>query len=120
MAEGDGCVRCGHALEIIKTVEVGHIFKLGYRYSERWGCASSAQTARRVTPIMGSYGIGIERILSAAIELYNDKDGIVLPPAIAPFDVVVTPVTRRRRADEAAAESIYREALAAGPRCPAR
>ena len=72
------------------------------------------EKGEEVTPIMGSYGIGIERILSAAVELYHDKDGIVLPASIAPFDVVVTPVNNGDAAQKEAAESIYRQALAAG------
>jgi prolyl-tRNA synthetase len=72
----------GHAarLEIRKTMEIGHIFKLGYKYSESMGLHVTNAEGEEVTPIMGSYGIGIERILSAAIELYHDKDGMSLPP----------------------------------------
>src|SRR5712691_7990765 len=69
---------------------------------------------KEVTPIMGSYGIGIERILSTALELYHDKDGMVLPAAIAPFQVVVTPANSTDAAQLAAAERIYRECLALG------
>ena len=82
---------CGGTLDVRKTVEVGHIFKLGYKYSESMGLRVLNADGKEVTPIMGSYGIGIERILAAAIELYHDKDGMILPPSIAPFDVVVTP-----------------------------
>ena len=114
VAPGDTCIHCGNALQIVKTVEVGHIFKLGYRYSEGMGLRVLSEKGEEVTPIMGSYGIGIERILSAAVELYYDKDGIVLPPAIAPFDVVVTPVNNGDPAQKSAAEQIYRQCLAAG------
>ena len=69
-----------------KTVEIGHIFKLGYKYSESMGLHVANPEGEEIAPIMGSYGIGIERILSAAIELYHDKDGMSLPAAIAPFD----------------------------------
>ena len=93
---------------------MGHIFKLGYRYSDGMGLRVLSEKGEEVTPIMGSYGIGIERILSSAVELYYDKDGIVLPPAIAPFDVVVTPVNNGDPAQREAAESIYRQCLAAG------
>src|SRR3974377_1086313 len=65
-------------------------------------------------PIMGSYGIGIERILSAAVELYNDKDGMALPPSIAPFTVVITPVNFANTAQREAAELIYSECKRAG------
>jgi len=67
-----------------------------------------------VTPIMGSYGIGIERILSAAIELYHDKDGMILPATIAPFQVVITPANISDAAQKEAANRIYRDCLALG------
>jgi prolyl-tRNA synthetase len=69
---------------------------------------------KEITPIMGSYGIGIERILAAAIELYHDKDGMILPAAIAPFDVVVTPANIADSAQAEAAREIYARCLALG------
>jgi len=75
-----------------KTIEIGHIFKLGYKYSNSMGLRVLNAEGAEVPVIMGSYGIGIERILSAAVEQRHDKDGMALPPAIAPFAVVVTPV----------------------------
>jgi prolyl-tRNA synthetase len=89
---GEGCPICGAPLEIGKSVEIGHIFKLGYKYSDSMGLRVLDKDGKEVTPIMGSYGIGIERILTCAVELYHDDDGFFLPPAIAPFQVVVTPV----------------------------
>jgi prolyl-tRNA synthetase len=88
---GEGCPNCGNALRIDTAVEVGHIFKLGYRYSELMGARVLDKNGKEVTPIMGCYGIGIERILTAAIEQSNDENGFWLPPAIAPFEIVVTP-----------------------------
>ena len=114
VAAGDACPNCRAALEVRKTVEIGHIFKLGYKYSESMGLRVLNQEGKEVTPIMGSYGIGIERILCAAIELFHDKDGMILPAAIAPFDVVVTPANFSDAAQRAAAESIYQDCLAAG------
>jgi prolyl-tRNA synthetase len=111
---GDLCAACGAPVEIRKTVEIGHIFKLGYKYSESMGLHVTNSEGAEVTPIMGSYGIGIERILCAAIELYHDKDGMSLPPAIAPFTVVVTPVNIADAAQKRAAEEIYRACLGAG------
>jgi len=111
---GDGCLNCGAPVEIRKTVEIGHIFKLGYKYSDAMGLHVTNAEGAEVTPIMGSYGIGIERILSAAIELYHDKDGMSLPPAIAPFTVVVTPVNMADAAQKKAAEEIYRACLGLG------
>ncbi|MFN7992873.1 MAG: proline--tRNA ligase [Bryobacteraceae bacterium] len=111
---GDTCVGCGAPLEIRKTVEIGHIFKLGYRYSESMGLHVTNAEGEEITPIMGSYGIGIERILSAAIELYHDKDGMMLPPAIAPFTVVVTPVNMGDAEQRRIAEEIYAACTTAG------
>jgi prolyl-tRNA synthetase len=88
---GEGCPNCGNALRIDTAVEVGHIFKLGYRYSESMGARVLDKNGKEVMPIMGCYGIGIERILTAAVEQGNDEDGFWLPPAIAPFEIVVTP-----------------------------
>ena len=114
VAPGDSCVRCGGPLEVHKTIEIGHIFKLGYKYSDSMGLRVLNADGKEVTPIMGSYGIGIERILSAAIELYHDKDGMILPAAIAPFDVVITPANNSDEAQMAAARQIYESCLALG------
>ena len=111
---GDVCTRCGAAVEVNKTVEIGHIFKLGYKYSKSMGLHVSAEDGTEITPIMGSYGIGIERILCAAVELYNDANGMALPAAIAPFEVVITPVNIGDARQREAAEQIYRECLALG------
>ena len=111
---GDACSGCGAPLEIRKTVEIGHIFKLGYRYSESMGLRVTTEGGAEAAPIMGSYGIGIERILSAAIELYHDADGMCLPPAIAPFDAVITPVYMGDAAQRQAAEELYRACRGAG------
>ncbi len=89
---GEACVNCGSPLKVAKAVEIGHIFKLGYKYSESMGARVLDKDGKEVMPIMGCYGIGIERILSAAIEENHDDDGFFLPPQIAPFDVVVTPI----------------------------
>jgi len=114
VAAGDLCARCASPLEIRKTVEVGHIFKLGYKYSESMGLRVLNADGKEVTPIMGSYGIGIERILAAAIELYHDKDGMILPPSIAPFQVVVTPANYSDPAQAEAARGIYQDCLSLG------
>jgi prolyl-tRNA synthetase len=108
---GDSCQKCGGTLAIRKTVEIGHIFKLGYKYSDSMGLRVLNADGKEVTPIMGSYGIGIERILSAAIELYHDKDGMILPPSIAPFQVVITPANIADTAQAEAARRIYRSCL---------
>ncbi len=88
---GEACPNCGSPLRIDTAVEIGHIFKLGYKYSESMGARVLDRNGKEVTPIMGCYGIGIERILTAAIEQSNDENGFWLPPQIAPFEIVVTP-----------------------------
>jgi prolyl-tRNA synthetase len=88
--EGEGCPRCGAPLKVAKAVEVGHIFKLGDRYTDKMDVRVLDAKGKEVTPIMGCYGIGIERILTAAIEQNHDANGFCLPRSIAPFDVVVT------------------------------
>ncbi len=108
VAAGDLCLDSDQPLEIRKTIEIGHIFKLGYKYSEAMGLRVLNAEGHEVTPIMGSYGIGIERVLSAAVEQHHDKDGMMLPPSIAPFEVVVTPVNAGESAQMSAAEAIYR------------
>jgi prolyl-tRNA synthetase len=92
---GEICPGCGGALRIDTAVEIGHIFKLGYRYSESMGARVLDKNGKEVIPIMGSYGIGIERILTAAIEQNNDDNGFWLAPSIAPFQVVVSPINVR-------------------------
>jgi prolyl-tRNA synthetase len=88
---GEACPSCGSPLRIDTAVEVGHIFKLGYKYSESMGARVLDQNGKEVAPIMGSYGIGIERILTASVEQGNDQNGFWLPPPIAPFEILVTP-----------------------------
>ncbi|HXY10511.1 MAG TPA: proline--tRNA ligase [Terriglobales bacterium] len=88
---GEPCPNCGSALTIDHAVEVGHIFKLGYKYTESMGARVLDRNGREVMPIMGCYGIGIERILTAAVEQSNDEYGFWLPPQIAPFAILVTP-----------------------------
>ncbi len=111
---GDACKNCGKALALKKTVEIGHIFKLGYKYSDSMGLRVLNAAGAEVTPIMGSYGIGAERILCAAVELYHDEAGMSLPPSIAPFAVVVTPVNNSDAAQHKAAAAIYQECLSLG------
>jgi prolyl-tRNA synthetase len=91
VTEGEACPNCGAPLRINTAVEVGHIFKLGYKYSESMGARVLDRNGKEVAPIMGCYGIGIERILTAAVEQSNDENGFWLPPSIAPFEIVVCP-----------------------------
>ncbi|HYH00620.1 MAG TPA: proline--tRNA ligase [Terriglobales bacterium] len=88
--EGEGCPNCGTPLKLGKAVEIGHIFKLGYKYSDSMGLRVLDKDGKEVTPIMGSYGIGIERILTSIIEQNHDENGFWLPPNVAPFQVIVS------------------------------
>ncbi len=109
VVSGDPCGQCRRPLTVSSAIEVGHIFKLGRRYAESMGLRVLDAQGREVIPIMGSYGIGVERILTAAAELYHDEDGLRLPRAIAPFDVTLTPVNLDEPPLRAAAEQLYRE-----------
>ncbi|MFQ5512840.1 MAG: proline--tRNA ligase [Myxococcota bacterium] len=95
VVEGEACLRCGKALDVRKSIEVGHIFKLGLRYSESMGARVLDAQGREVPLVMGSYGIGIERIMAAAIESHHDENGICWPWPIAPYHVVITPIRVR-------------------------
>jgi len=111
---GEACPNCGKPLRIDTAVEVGHIFKLGYRYSESMGARVLDKNGKEVMPIMGCYGIGIERILTAAVEQSNDENGFWLPPAIAPFEIVVTATNVKDEGVKSAAEDIANRLEAAG------
>jgi prolyl-tRNA synthetase len=113
-AAGDLCLDSDEPVEIRKTIEIGHIFKLGFKYSESMGLHVTNESGVEVTPIMGSYGIGIERLLSSAIEQWNDKDGMALPVSIAPFEVAITPVNYSEPSQREAADRLYRQFVDAG------
>ncbi|MCP5109260.1 MAG: proline--tRNA ligase, partial [bacterium] len=114
VATGDSCTECGGKLSVDKTVEIGHIFKLGYKYAKSMGLHVLTEDGKEIPVIMGSYGIGVERILCAAIELFSDQDGMSLPVSIAPFQVVITPVNARKDDLRQAAENLYRQCRDAG------
>ncbi|HZZ85195.1 MAG TPA: proline--tRNA ligase [Anaeromyxobacteraceae bacterium] len=86
---GEGCPRCEGTLDVFKALEVGHIFKLGTKYSESMKATVLTAEGKEVPIVMGSYGIGVERIMAAAIELHHDENGIVWPLSIAPFHATV-------------------------------
>jgi prolyl-tRNA synthetase len=114
VSAGEDCPNCGGPLRIDPAVEIGHIFKLGYKYSESMGARVLDRNGKEVMPIMGCYGIGIERILTAAIEQSNDENGFSLPPSIAPFEIVVTPTNAADEKLMSTGEQIARELEAAG------
>jgi prolyl-tRNA synthetase len=111
---GENCPNCGMALRIDTAVEIGHIFKLGYRYTEAMGARVLDKNGKEVMPIMGCYGIGIERILTAAIEQSNDENGFWLPTSIAPFEIVVSATNTKDEAIKNAAEDIAKRLETAG------
>jgi len=114
VSSGDSCPNCGSPLKMDTAVEIGHIFKLGYKYSQSMGARVLDKNGKEVTPIMGSYGIGIERILTAAIEQSNDENGFWLSRQIAPFDVVVTPTNVSDQKLKSTAEDIAARLESAG------
>ncbi len=111
---GDLCANCSHPLQVSKAIEVGHIFKLGRKYSIAMGVKVLDAQGGEVIPIMGSYGIGMERILTAAIEQNHDKDGFWLPAAIAPFDTIIVPTNLGDTNIEVLSRQIYDRLRAAG------
>jgi len=111
---GDLCARCDGTLRVSKAIEIGHIFKLGRKYAESMGARVLDASGREVTLVMGSYGIGIERILTAAIEQNHDQDGMALPPSIAPFQVIITPINAADAQMMQAAEELYQRCLETG------
>ena len=112
--EGDKCPKCGQPLEIMRGVEVGHIFKLGTKYSESMGATFLDQNGKSQPIIMGCYGIGVERTVAAVIEQHHDENGIIWPLALAPYHVVVVPVNVKKEEHLENAEKIYNELQVAG------
>jgi prolyl-tRNA synthetase len=111
---GEPCPRCGSPLAVGKALEVGHIFKLGTRYSETMGARVLDEGGKETPIVMGSYGIGIERILAGVVELHHDDDGIRMPLAIAPLHLALLPLQMQDAAVREAAEKLYRELTSAG------
>ena len=112
---GETCPRCGKgSLEVFKAMEIGHIFKLGTKYSESMGAHVLTADGKSVPLIMGCYGIGVERIIAAAIEQSHDADGIIWPRSITPFDVIVTITNIKDEKLRAAGEKLYSDLQAAG------
>ena len=104
---GDACVNCGHGLEVERGIEVGHIFKLGYKYSEALDIRVSGPDGQPVRPVMGCYGIGVERAMATIVEVHHDDKGIVWPVAAAPFEVVVVIAQQDDSAVAEAGEEVY-------------
>jgi prolyl-tRNA synthetase len=111
---GESCPLCEGPLEVFKAVEIGHIFKLGTKYSQSMGALVLTADGAQTPIVMGSYGIGVERVLVAAVELYNDEAGIVWPPSIAPFHAIITPVNIKDSDHARISSEIYQQLEAAG------
>ncbi|MBN1917999.1 MAG: proline--tRNA ligase [Verrucomicrobia bacterium] len=112
--EGDRCAACDGVVEISPALELGHTFKLGTRYSDALGFTVLDADGRARPVVMGSYGIGIERILAAAVEQHHDEDSFVLPPGIAPYGLVITPISFGDEEQRAVAERLHDECAAQG------
>ena len=106
---GDGCLRCGAPLLTTRGIEVGHVFKLGSFFSERMGATFLNRDGVARPILMGCYGIGIGRLLAAAIEQYHDENGIIWPTPIAPYQVHLCPLSTDNEEVAARAESLYAE-----------
>jgi prolyl-tRNA synthetase len=114
VSSGEPCPVCGSPLELWKGIEIGHIFKLGTKYSEAFGAYVQDENAESHPVIMGSYGIGVERAMAAVVESSHDEKGIIWPVSIAPYEVVITVVRTDDEATMAAAEQLCSELLDAG------
>lgn len=110
---GETCVECGGVLEVVATIEAGHIFKLGRTYAEAFGATIVDEHGATVPLVMGSYGIGIERNLATIVETHHDDRGIIWPIYVAPYEVVVS-IVRLDEASTAAATEIYETLLDRG------
>lgn len=111
---GDPCPKCGAPLTEKRGIEVGHIFKLGTRYSEAMGALFVDENGEEKPIVMGCYGIGITRVMAAAVEQNHDENGIIWPVEIAPFEVIVIPVNVKNEEIRSVAERVYRELRSAG------
>jgi prolyl-tRNA synthetase family II len=114
VTEGEPCPRCGTTLEFVRAIEVGHIFKLGRKYTTTLGVTVSMQDGSTVIPIMGSYGIGVERAMAAIAEVHHDDAGLAWPVQVAPAEVTVLLLSVRDPEARAAAEVLYSSLLDAG------
>jgi prolyl-tRNA synthetase len=113
--EGDPCARCGEPLTFERGIEVGHIFKLGTRFSAALGASYLDQDGAAKPIVMGSYGIGIERLLQVIVEQHHDQAGIIWPIEVAPFDVQIVRLGKSD-AVRADADALYDQLAAAGLR----
>ncbi|HEY2507832.1 MAG TPA: proline--tRNA ligase [Streptosporangiaceae bacterium] len=114
VAASEPCPRCGAPLELVQAIEVGHIFKLGRKFTTAFGVTVLGPDGSKITPIMGSYGIGVERAIAAIAEVHHDDVGLKWPVSVAPAEVTVILVSVKDTEAAKAAESIYGSLLSAG------
>ncbi|WP_286883721.1 proline--tRNA ligase [Aneurinibacillus sp. UBA3580] len=107
--EGDECPRCGGHIAFARGIEVGHVFKLGTRYSEKMGAKFLDENGKEQPMIMGCYGIGISRTVAACVEQNNDENGIIWPWSLAPYQIHVVPVNVKNEEQKQLADSIYEQ-----------
>ncbi len=110
----DACPRCGQPIELTRGIEVGHVFKLGTKYSEPLKCTFLDEDGKEKVMIMGCYGIGVSRVVASCIEQNHDADGIVFPPPIAPFEAVLCCLDPKNGETLGKAEEFYAELKAQG------
>ena len=111
---GDKCPKCGGAIKSEQGIEVGHIFKLGTKYSDALGLKYLDESGKQQTVIMGCYGIGVTRCVAAAVEQLHDDNGIIWPVSIAPYQAIVVPANYKDEEQMKAAEQLYNELCNAG------
>jgi len=107
IAEGDICPNCKKKIKIEHAIEMGHVFKLGLKYSKAMKAEFSDEDGKLKPIVMGCYGIGVNRIIAASIELHNDKKGIIWPKAIAPFQVIIIPINYENKDIRKVADEVY-------------
>ncbi len=114
VVEGDACPRCGEALAFYNGIEVGHIFKLGTRYTDAFDTTYLDEKGESCRITMGCYGLGTSRVLAAIVEQSHDEKGIIWPLSVAPYQVHIVLVSVKDEAQVKASESLYHRLLAAG------
>jgi prolyl-tRNA synthetase len=114
VTEQDPCPRCGARLTLLKGIEVGHVFKLGFKYSKALNAKFLDAEGQEQYIFMGCYGIGVSRIVAASIEQGNDADGIIWPMPLAPFQVGLVPINVNDQATRETADRLHDELEAAG------
>ncbi|MBP7860789.1 proline--tRNA ligase [bacterium] len=114
---GEACIKCGGTLDLQKGLEIGHIFKLGTKYSKSMNAHVLGADGAKNEIVMGSYGIGVERLMAAVVETSHDDKGIIWPQSITPYDVVIVPVNSQDEALTSVSEKMEAELTACGISC---